>query len=53
MRESGDLTAPPHALHVSRSMMGRLGQKSGAGYYRYDPATRQRAQDPEVGKLIC
>lgn len=33
-------------------MMGRLGQKSGAGYYRYDPATRQRAEDPEVGKLI-
>ena len=28
--------------------MERLGQKSGAGYYRYDPTSRAREVDPEV-----
>lgn len=32
--------------------MERLGQKSGAGYYRYDPQTRKRQPDPEVASLI-
>jgi 3-hydroxyacyl-CoA dehydrogenase len=32
--------------------MERLGQKAGAGYYRYDPQTRQRQPDPEVQSLI-
>jgi 3-hydroxyacyl-CoA dehydrogenase len=32
--------------------MGRLGQKSGAGYYRYDPATRARSHDPIVIELV-
>ena len=32
--------------------MGRLGQKSGAGYYRYDPDTRARSSDPEVMAVI-
>ena len=32
--------------------MERLGQKSGSGYYRYDPETRQRQNDPEVEALI-
>jgi 3-hydroxyacyl-CoA dehydrogenase len=31
---------------------GRLGQKSGAGYYRYDPDTRQRTEDPEAIAII-
>ena len=31
---------------------GRLGQKSGAGYYRYDPETRQRMADAEVDAII-
>jgi len=31
---------------------GRLGQKSGAGYYRYDPETRQRMADPDVDVII-
>ena len=31
---------------------GRLGQKSGAGYYKYDPQTRARQSDPEVEALI-
>jgi 3-hydroxyacyl-CoA dehydrogenase len=32
--------------------MERLGQKSGAGYYRYDPNTRKREPDPEVIELV-
>ncbi|HBN16220.1 MAG TPA: 3-hydroxyacyl-CoA dehydrogenase [Pseudohongiella sp.] len=32
--------------------MDRLGQKSGAGYYKYDAATRARQADPEVDALI-
>ena len=31
---------------------GRLGQKSGAGYYRYDPETRARQEDPVVAGII-
>jgi 3-hydroxyacyl-CoA dehydrogenase len=32
--------------------MGRLGQKAGAGYYRYHPDTRKRQNDPELEQLI-
>ncbi len=32
--------------------MERLGQKSGAGYYRYDAETRKRQPDPEVLSLV-
>jgi 3-hydroxyacyl-CoA dehydrogenase len=32
--------------------MGRLGQKTGAGFYRYDKQTRKRHEDPEVLDLI-
>ena len=32
--------------------MGRLGQKTGAGYYRYDAETRQRFTDPIVDDVI-
>jgi 3-hydroxyacyl-CoA dehydrogenase len=31
---------------------GRLGQKTGAGFYRYDPDTRRRLPDPEVIEII-
>ena len=31
---------------------GRLGQKSGAGYYRYDPETRARQEDPVVADIV-
>jgi 3-hydroxyacyl-CoA dehydrogenase len=47
--------APDHpAYHVIDQLveMGRLGQKTGAGFYRYDPATRRRLDDPEVAALI-
>ncbi len=45
---------PDHpAYHVSSQLveMGRLGQKTGAGVYRYDPETRKRLPDPEVEAL--
>lgn len=32
--------------------MGRHGQKTGAGFYKYDPETRARLADPEVEALI-
>ncbi|WP_417798366.1 3-hydroxyacyl-CoA dehydrogenase NAD-binding domain-containing protein [Terasakiella pusilla] len=31
---------------------GRLGQKTNAGYYAYDPETRQRTEDPAVVEII-
>ena len=31
---------------------GRLGQKTGAGYYQYDPETRQRTDDPAVMEIV-
>ena len=32
--------------------MGRYGQKTGSGFYQYDPETRRRMSDPEVEALI-
>ena len=32
--------------------MGRLGQKTGIGYYKYDTETRKRSADPEVIRII-
>ena len=32
--------------------MDRFGQKTGAGFYKYDPATRARMNDPEIEALI-
>ena len=32
--------------------MGRHGQKTGSGFYKYDPETRKRMSDPEVEALI-
>jgi 3-hydroxyacyl-CoA dehydrogenase len=32
--------------------LGRRGQKTGAGYYTYDPQTRERKLDPMVGELV-
>lgn len=49
-----DLPADPKGYIVADTLveMGRLGQKSGAGFYKYDPATRARSSDPEVEALI-
>ena len=32
--------------------MGRYGQKTGSGFYKYDPQTRRRMSDPEVEAMI-
>jgi 3-hydroxyacyl-CoA dehydrogenase len=32
---------------------GRLGQKSGKGYYRYEPGSRARVDDPEVIAILA
>jgi 3-hydroxyacyl-CoA dehydrogenase len=42
------------AVHVANQLveMNRLGQKTGAGYYRYDSKTRARLEDPEVAAMI-
>ena len=32
--------------------MGRHGQKTGSGFYKYDPETRRRMADPEVEAMI-
>jgi 3-hydroxyacyl-CoA dehydrogenase len=48
--ERGD----PRAYRVADALveMGRLGQKSGAGFYTYDPETREHRVDDEVMKLV-
>ena len=40
--------------HIADQLVekGRLGQKTGAGFYRYDPETRKRLSDPEVEAMI-
>ena len=44
----------PRAYRVPDALVqaGRLGQKSGAGFYRYDAATRSRSSDPEVLAIV-
>jgi 3-hydroxyacyl-CoA dehydrogenase len=48
--EKGD----PKTYRIADTLveMGRLGQKSGAGYYRYDPQNRKRISDPAVLGII-
>lgn len=51
--EQGEVIDPKtHCIATALVEMGRLGQKSGAGYYKYDPQTRARLVDPEVTELI-
>ncbi len=49
-----DLPEDPKGYIIADTLveMGRLGQKSGAGFYKYDPSTRARSSDPEVEALI-
>jgi 3-hydroxyacyl-CoA dehydrogenase len=44
----------PRAAKVPDALVeaGRLGQKSGAGFYRYDAETRQKSSDPAVLEII-
>ena len=48
-----DTTSDPgRAVIEALVAMGRFGQKSGAGFYNYDPNTRARLDAPEVIQLI-
>ena len=49
-----DLPDDPRTHCIASALVeaDRLGQKSGAGYYKYDPQTRARQSDPEVEALI-
>ncbi len=50
VEERGD----PKSYRVSDALvdMGRLGQKSGAGFYSYDPETRKKLSDPAVLEIV-
>jgi len=50
VEERGD----PRSYRVPDALveMGRFGQKSGAGFYNYDPETRKKSSDPAVLGVI-
>lgn len=50
--DAGAADDPRHAVIEALVAMGRIGQKSGAGFYNYDPDTRARLEAPEVVQLI-
>ena len=51
---SEDQRGDPRSYRVADVLaeMGRFGQKTGAGFYRYDKATRRHESDPEVLEII-
>ena len=53
-REWRDRPDDPRFYRVSDLLVeqGRLGQKNGRGFYRYEPNARRGAPDPEVAALI-
>jgi 3-hydroxyacyl-CoA dehydrogenase len=53
-QERQDRPTDPRFFRVSDLLaeMGRYGQKTGRGFYLYDPQTRERSADPEVVELI-
>lgn len=48
-RAEGPQSAVPDRLHE----LGRLGQKTGAGWYRYEPGSRTRIPDPVVEDIAA
>ena len=52
---SDDEKGDPRSYCIADALVeqGRLGQKSGAGFYQYDPQTRARISDPDVVALIA
>jgi 3-hydroxyacyl-CoA dehydrogenase len=57
MRQAQAATRDPSLRYVDipdrLCEAGRLGRKTGAGYYRYDPAAKGRRVDPAVPALIA
>lgn len=53
-KERHDAPEDPRYYRVSDMLaeMGRYGQKTGRGFYLYDPKTRERSPDPEVVVLV-
>ncbi len=49
-----DQRGDPRASRVADALveLGRFGQKSGAGFYRYDAETRRQTPDPEVMDIV-
>ncbi|MDH3338223.1 MAG: 3-hydroxyacyl-CoA dehydrogenase NAD-binding domain-containing protein [Gammaproteobacteria bacterium] len=49
-----DQRGDPRSYRVPDALveMDRLGQKSGAGFYNYDPATRKKSSDPTVLEVV-
>jgi 3-hydroxyacyl-CoA dehydrogenase len=45
--------APYHAVSDTFTPLGRLGQKTGKGIYRYEPGDRSAKHDPESAELIA
>ena len=56
MRKSQAATRNPAHRYVAipdtLCIAGRLGRKTGAGYYRYDAQSGARSEDPEVHRII-
>jgi len=48
-RAEGPQSAVPDRLYE----MGRYGQKTGAGWYRYEPGSRERIHDPLVDQIAA
>ena len=48
-QETGEIDAIGDALYHA----GRLGQRAGKGYYRYEPGDRKPLPDPEVDAIIA
>jgi 3-hydroxyacyl-CoA dehydrogenase len=53
-RERKDLPDDPRFYRIADVLaeLGRFGQKTGKGMYRYDPGSREPLPDPEVQTLI-
>ena len=51
-REAADPTIRPLPIADALVEAGRLGMKTGAGWYRYEPGDRTPHADPEVAALI-
>ena len=54
-RKDQDLTADEQRVYTIADRLveaGHLGQKSGSGFYSYDPQTRQRSTNPESERII-